>query len=77
MFALLPDDHVVAFMMVLQESNQLKKKQVGNKKEVGNNYTLHSLPVCVLRVIVEMARTHFLHKVYKELRGVRKLLGCV
>ena len=55
----------------------MKKKQVGNKKEVGNNYTLHSLPVCVLRVIVEMARTHFLHKVYKELRGVRKLLGCV
>ena len=80
MFVLLPDDHVVTLMMVTHEeisssgSKYLKKKEVGKKKEVENKCTLKSLPICVLRMIVEMARTHFLPEVYKELRGVRKLL---
>jgi hypothetical protein len=88
-FVLLPDDHVVTLMMVTHEeisssgSKYLKKKEVGKKKEVENKCTLKSLPICVLRMIVEigtwylvvaMARTHFLPEVYKELRGVRKLL---
>jgi hypothetical protein len=90
-FARLSEDHVVAFMMVILESNQSKQskeskkniqsargprtKQVREKDGAADTYSLHSLPSCVLRMIAEMARTYVLPNVYKELRGVRKLLG--
>jgi hypothetical protein len=90
-FGRLSEDHVVAFMLVILDSNQANKskvskkskqskrvpqtKQVREKNGAADTYSLHSLPSCVLRMIAEMARTYVLPKVYKELRGVRKVLG--
>ena len=83
-FVVLPDDHVLEFMMVTHKRGTAAPGKAAKGKAAKgkvakaasqNTFTLNDIPDAVLRMITEMARTHFLPTVYEKLHGVRKLMG--